>query len=65
MSPEDQKFEVMTDYGPDTAEEVELKGILSELHKAYLRDAQPYINRLARIHAMKSPRVFLVPRHDS
>lgn len=65
MIPEAQKFEVITDYGPDTPEERELKMMIAELHQAYLRDAQPYIDRLALIQAMKSPCVFLVPRHDN
>lgn len=48
------------DYGPDTAEETEIKRALGVLQREYQQLAEPYIKLLADIHATKLPRYFLV-----
>lgn len=55
------KVKVITDYGPDTAEEVAIKIQLSAMENAWSEMAKPLIDRLVEIRARKMPKVFLVP----
>lgn len=52
--------EITVIYDPDTNEETYLKGCLAELQKAYQKEAEPLIKRLAAIQATKLPKWVLL-----
>ena len=45
-------------------EEKYLREVLEYLHRQYLKDAQPYIDRLASIVAMRSPELIIFPTEN-
>ena len=56
--------EIIKIYPSDTEEEIELKSKLIELQERYKKEAQPYIERLCDIHALKVPKIFVVPKQQ-
>lgn len=49
------------DYGPDTAEEIEIKKQLFDLRCEYQEKVDPLVKRLAEIQELKTPRYVLMP----
>ena len=51
---------VHVDFGPDSAEERQLREQLRMLHEEYMERARPLVERLAALRALKTPRLILV-----
>jgi len=52
-------MKIHTLYPPDTEEEICLKKHISRIQEDARRAAQPYLDRLVAIHALKVPRIFI------
>jgi hypothetical protein len=48
---------IQMDFGPDTDREIELKHQLAELQERYRQEAQPLLDELIKIRAIKIPRI--------
>lgn len=51
---------VHVDFGPDTAEERQLREQLRALHEEYVERARPLVKRLGDIRELKTPRFIVV-----